>query len=186
MGYDPAYDVYLPIFYVLLPDKQQDTYWHLLGNVIMQCDLQVDPRYVTCDFEMGLLNAVRQQYAGVSVAGYLFHWKQALRRKMIDLRIPQETVSHVMTAGVTDVLTVIPIGEITEKGISFVRSRVDESDHRGKWDTFWRYFERTWMRNYCGTSTLSRSLRTLSIALTTPSKGSTGTSMSHSQRHIQI
>ncbi|KAG3058135.1 hypothetical protein PC121_g14520 [Phytophthora cactorum] len=143
MGYDPAYDVYLPIFYVLLPDKQQDTYWHLLGNVIMQCDLQVDPRYVTCDFEMGLLNAVRQQYAGVSVAGYLFHWKQALRRKMIDLRIPQETVSHVMTAGVTDVLTVIPIGEITEKGISFVRSRVDESGHRGKWDTFWRYFERT-------------------------------------------
>ncbi|KAG3107507.1 hypothetical protein PI124_g13106 [Phytophthora idaei] len=93
MGYDPAYDIYLPIFYVRLPDKQQDTYWHLLGNVIMQCDLQVDPRYVTCDFEMGLLNDVRQQYAGVSVVGYLLHWKQALRRKMIDLRIPQETVA---------------------------------------------------------------------------------------------
>ncbi|KAG2785962.1 hypothetical protein PC129_g13229 [Phytophthora cactorum] len=136
MGYDPAYDFYLPIFYVLLPDKLQDAYWHLLDNVIMQCDLQVNPRYVTFDFEMGLLNAVRQLFIGVSVVGCLFHWKQALRRKMIDLRIPQETVSHVMTAGVIDVLTVIPIGEITEKCIPFVRSRVDESGHRGKCYTF--------------------------------------------------
>ncbi|KAG3087443.1 hypothetical protein PI125_g18651 [Phytophthora idaei] len=188
MGYDPAYDFYLPIFYVLLPDKQQDTHWHLLDNVIMQCDLQVNPRYVTCDFEMGLLNAVRQLFTGVSVVGCLFHWKQALRRKMIDLRIPQETVSHVMTAGVIDVLTVIPIGEITEKRTPFVRSRVDESGHRGKCDTFWRSIGRGCVTTtrHCGTSTLSRSLRTLSIARTTPSKGSTGTSMSHSRRRIQI
>ncbi|KAG3077887.1 hypothetical protein PI125_g21134 [Phytophthora idaei] len=148
MGYDPVYNLNLPIFYVLLPDKQQDTYWHLLDNVIMQCVLRADPRYVTCDFEMGLLYAVRRQFAGVSVVGCRFHWKQALRRKMIDLRIPQETVSHVMTAGVIDVLTVIPIGEITENDIPFVRSRVDESNHRGKCYTFWRYFKRTWMRNY--------------------------------------
>ncbi|KAG3083689.1 hypothetical protein PI124_g19537 [Phytophthora idaei] len=114
----------------------------------MQCDLQVDPRYVTSDFEVGLLNAVRQPFAGVSVVGCLFYWKQALRRKMIDLRIPQETVSHVMTAGVIDVLTVIPIGENTEKCIPFVRSRVNESGHRGKLDTFWRCFKRTWMLNY--------------------------------------
>lgn len=67
---------------------------------------------------------------------------------MIDLLIPKETVSHVMTSGVIDVLTVIPISEIAEKGIPFVRSRVDESGHRGKWDTFWRYFKRTWMHTY--------------------------------------
>ncbi|KUF91609.1 Hematopoietic prostaglandin D synthase [Phytophthora nicotianae] len=114
----------------------------------MQCDLQVEPRYVMCDFELGLVNAVRQQFAGVPIVGCLFHWKQALRRKLIDLRIPKETVSHVMASGAIDVLTVIPIDEIAEKGIPSVRSRVDESGHRVKWDTFWRYFKRTWMRTY--------------------------------------
>eukprot|EP00644_Phytophthora_capsici_P002883 jgi/Phyca11/129533/e_gw1.85.132.1 len=53
-----------------------------------------------------------------------------------------------MASGAIDVLTVIPINEITEKGIPFVRSRVDESGHRVKWDTFWRYFKRTWMLTY--------------------------------------
>ncbi|ETO73153.1 hypothetical protein F444_10876 [Phytophthora nicotianae P1976] len=148
MGYDLVFDLYLPILYVLLPDKQQDTYWHLLDNVIMQSDLQVDLRYTTCDFEMGLLNTVRQQFTGFSVVDCLFHCKHALPRKMIDLRIPQEAVSHVMTAGVIDVLTVIPITEIAEKGIPFVRRRVDELGHQVQWDTSWRYFTRTWVRNY--------------------------------------
>ncbi|ETP28509.1 hypothetical protein F442_22198 [Phytophthora nicotianae P10297] len=57
----------------------------------MQCDLQVAPRCVTCDFELGLVNAVRQQFAGVPIVGCRFHWKQALRRKLIDLCIPKET-----------------------------------------------------------------------------------------------
>ncbi|ETI29724.1 hypothetical protein L914_21559 [Phytophthora nicotianae] len=114
MGYDLVFDLYLPILYVLLPDKQQDTYWHLLDNVIMQSDLQVDLRYTTCDFEMGLLNTVRQQFTGFSVVDCLFHCKHAL---------PQ-------------------------KGIPFVRRRVDELGHQVQWDTSWRYFTRTWVRNY--------------------------------------
>eukprot|EP00644_Phytophthora_capsici_P002882 jgi/Phyca11/21188/fgenesh1_pg.PHYCAscaffold_85_\ len=48
------------VFRAIELDKYQDTYWHLLDNVIMQCNLQVEPRYVTCDFELGLVNAVRQ------------------------------------------------------------------------------------------------------------------------------
>ncbi|EGZ24028.1 hypothetical protein PHYSODRAFT_325182 [Phytophthora sojae] len=137
MGFDPAFDLYLPIFYVLLQGKEQQTYWHMLDMVIMQCDMQVDPRTVTCDFELGLINAEREQFPGVPLVGCLFHWKQALRRKMLDLRIPVDTVANVMS-----------MDEIISKGIPYVRSRIDESGHRVKWSTFWRYFAKTWMRTY--------------------------------------
>lgn len=140
MGYDPAYDLYLPIFYVLLQGKEQATYWHMFDMVTMQCDLQIEPRTVTCDFELGLLNAVREQFP---VVGCLFHWKQALRRNVVHLRIPTDVVSDVMRRGVIDVLTVIPPEDIVSKGIPFVRSKIDETGHRVKWDTIWRYFKRT-------------------------------------------
>ena len=47
----------------------------------------------TADFEHALLNAARKTFPDAVLIGCLFHWKQALHRKMLDLRIPKEVVA---------------------------------------------------------------------------------------------
>jgi hypothetical protein len=41
---------------------------------------------VTCDFEIALINSVEKSFEGAVLIGCLFHWKQAIRRKLIALK----------------------------------------------------------------------------------------------------
>ncbi|KAG3232845.1 hypothetical protein PI124_g22077 [Phytophthora idaei] len=145
---DPDVDVYAPAMYVLMDSKQQDAYWNALNYVIVQTDRLLEPATVTCDFERGLMNAITDQIPIVKTVGCLFHWKQALRRKMIEQRVPQNQIAAALAPGVIDVLTIIPVDQIADTGIRFVRSRVDETGSKTKWDAFWRYFRKTWMSTY--------------------------------------
>ncbi|GMF63467.1 unnamed protein product [Phytophthora fragariaefolia] len=145
---DPGVDVDVPAMYVLLDSKQQDVYWNALNYVIIQTGRLPEPATVTYDFERGLMNAITDQFPLVKIVGCLFHWKQALRRKMIELRIPQDQIAAVLTPGVLDILTIIPVDQIADKGVRFVRSKITETGSKTKWDTFWRYFRNTWMQSY--------------------------------------
>ncbi|KAE8883883.1 hypothetical protein PF005_g11049 [Phytophthora fragariae] len=64
-------------------------------------------QYVTCYFDRGLINAVTDQFPLVKIIGCMIHWKQALRRKTIELQIPQDKIATALTPGVLDILTVI-------------------------------------------------------------------------------
>ncbi|GMF54290.1 unnamed protein product [Phytophthora fragariaefolia] len=112
---DPGVDVYVPAMYVLLDSKQQDVYWNAFNYVIIQTGRLLEPAIVTCDFERGLMNAVTDQFPLVKIVGCLFHWKQVLRRKMIELRIPQDQIAAALTPGVLDILTIIPVDQIADK-----------------------------------------------------------------------
>ncbi|GMF30579.1 unnamed protein product [Phytophthora fragariaefolia] len=116
---DPGVDVYVPAMYVLLDSKQQDVYWNALNYVIIQTGRLLEPATVTCDFERGLMNAVTDQFPLVKIVGCLFHWKQAPRRKMIELRIPQDQIASALTPGVLDILTIIPVDQIADKMQSY-------------------------------------------------------------------
>ena len=50
--------------------------------------------------------------------------------------------------GPLEVLCVIPIREILTKGISYVRSKIDEGSYVEKFNCFWTYFRMTWMTKY--------------------------------------
>ncbi|KAG3032222.1 hypothetical protein PC121_g4092 [Phytophthora cactorum] len=145
---DPGVGVYVPATYVLMDSKQQDAYWNALNYVIVQTGRPLEPATVTCDFEHGLMNAITEQFPLVKIVGCLFHWKQALRRKMVELRIARPQISAVLRPGVIDVLTIIPVDQIADKGIHFVRAQMDETGNKTKWDAFWRYFRKTWMKSY--------------------------------------
>lgn len=105
-----------------------------------------------CDFEQTIHMAVRDQSPSAYIVGCLFHWKQAIRRKVLELRIPKGDVQVAMTPGLLDTLTVVPEAGIRTKGIPFVthslNSRVDKQKNKGKWNSFWTYFTRTWMSAY--------------------------------------
>ncbi|OWY97538.1 hypothetical protein PHMEG_00031912 [Phytophthora megakarya] len=143
---DLGVDVYVPAMYVLMDSKHQDAYWNALNFVIIQTGRLLEPSTVTCDFEKGLMNAVTDQFPLVKIVGCLFPMKQALHRKMIELRIPLDQIAATLSPGTMDVLTFIPVAEIAGKGIRFVRSRITQTGTKTKWDAFWRYFLSTWMQ----------------------------------------
>lgn len=148
MIHDAASDVYLPVFYVLMSGKTEWCYWVAINYVLIATQLKLEPASVTCDFERALINAVQDQFPTASLVGCLFHWKQAIRRKMIEFRLPEVQVRQLMTPGVFDILTIIPINQIEKVGIPFVRSLIDETGDKLKWENFWKYFVNTWMVNY--------------------------------------
>ena len=50
--------------------------------------------------------------------------------------------------GKIDILTIIPIDDILVKGISYVRSLMNETNNILELDSFWRYFKKTWIGEY--------------------------------------
>ena len=50
--------------------------------------------------------------------------------------------------GLINLLTVVPIVEIENKCIPYIRKHFDESLDKKKFDDFWGYFVRTWMNMY--------------------------------------
>ena len=60
MIYEPATELYLPIFYVLLPNKEEDTYRIALRHCIIHCGYKFEGISFSCDFEIGLMNAIKK------------------------------------------------------------------------------------------------------------------------------
>ena len=149
MVFDVQTSVYVPVMYVLMTGKSENMYWHALHWVYVCSNWKLDPFLVTCDFEAGLQKAVIGQFTNAILNGCLFHWKQAIRRKMKDIGIHSEQVEWGMTKDVLDYLTVIPRDEIRGKEIDYVQSIIDphvETDEdKFKWGLFWEYFTRYWL-----------------------------------------
>ena len=70
---------------------------------------------------------------------------------MISLHMNREQIKMVVSPGCLDVLTIIPIDEIVEKGIPHVKMATESSgiskEDVAKWDKIWKYFNRFWCRN---------------------------------------
>ena len=87
-----------------------------------------DPETIGVDFEQAFINALRECFPNAKIIGCLFHWKQAIRRKMIGLGIPKVVVSYFMRPGMLDLLTVLPpedIATINSKDLIYVAALME-------------------------------------------------------------
>ncbi|KAE9037956.1 hypothetical protein PR002_g6280 [Phytophthora rubi] len=155
MMYDNISDVYLPVFYVLTTGKTTDVYEHLLHFVFIATKRKLKPAHAACDFEYAMIKAVKNQFPETRIIGCLFHFKQAIRRKMLKLHISEEEVYLAMREGSFDRLTVIPRSDITGQGKRDVRARLKRdclaagiSYSKEIWKRFWKYFENTWIKKF--------------------------------------
>ena len=141
--------MYVPVYYVLLQNKKELTYRHALQACISSSEGKIQATTYTSDFEHGIMSSMKAEFpAGVAV-GCLFHWKQAIKRKLVDFHIPKHLIRMLIgTDGVMNILTVIPIEEILTKGIPYCRCGFDESSHQVQFNSFWSYFISTWMVRY--------------------------------------
>ncbi|KAG3131614.1 hypothetical protein C6341_g23268, partial [Phytophthora cactorum] len=128
--------------------KSDWTYWHILHWVKVQSGMKLDPGTVCCDFEMALLQGAKDQFPDAKRIGCLFHWEQAIRRKLVALRISEDKIKKVMTLGALDTLTVLPPAKF-ERGIEFVTQKVPPTQgDKTKWKDFSKYFRSTWLKRY--------------------------------------
>jgi hypothetical protein len=150
MIYAKAQKIYVPVFYILLQNKLENTYILALQSVIAACNWKIEPHSFTCDFETGLLNALQQQFPDAKQVLCLFHWKQAIRRKLIKLGIPKNMISNLVDEnGLLNLLTVIPKEEIVEKGIPYIRHNFEEGQYEKQFDIFWnKYFIDVWVSRF--------------------------------------
>ena len=149
MVFDAQTDAYVPVFYILLTSKTEKIYGHALRLMNESAGNKMNPASVTCDFEKGLHNAILAAFPKAVINGCLFHWKQALRRKLVDLKFEELSVlDRFMHPQSLETLTLIPPNEIEIKGIPYVRSIVDEgltTQDMEKIEVFWTYFKRFWL-----------------------------------------
>jgi hypothetical protein len=148
MMYEQATDTYIPVFYVLMQSKLEVVYKLAINLCKTASDDLMQAKSITCDFEIGLINALQFHFEKTIIVGCLFHWKQSIRRKLGVLKIPVSVISSLVDSnGLLNILTEIPIPELA-KGIAFIRHTFDEREFVEQFDNFWKYFVRTWVNTY--------------------------------------
>jgi hypothetical protein len=131
MMYDPASHLYMPVFHVLLQSKEENVYKHALHLCVTTANWKIDALSICCDFESGLINAIQHQFSRKPIIGCVFHWKQAMRRKLKDNHIPQPIITTLMGPdGLMNILTQIAICDIENKGIPYIRSRCNYGEQK--------------------------------------------------------
>lgn len=171
MVYSKPRKYYFPCFYVLMQEKTQFAYEVVFKHIHTALEMKkIDVATATCDFEKALVNALKKTY-GKKRTRYIlcfFHFKQAIRRKLRDsLHLPNDVIAvlvggkttttnaqgemeSVRIDGLIDLLTVIPPNEIEVIGIPYIREVMKDIEklYPEKFDEFWKYFVRVWLKTY--------------------------------------
>ena len=74
-----------PLAYSLLPGKSREVYndcFTMLKSACQDRNLNVLPRKITVDFELGLLQAVELQFPTAKIQGCFYHYSQSIWRKV--------------------------------------------------------------------------------------------------------
>lgn len=73
-----------PIVYALLPNKNGATYRRML-DMIKEKLPNISPSAINCDFEQGVLSAIRECFPNTVIKGCLFHLTQNMRKHVAEL-----------------------------------------------------------------------------------------------------
>ena len=120
MVFDEQTYAYKPVFYVLMTSKIQQVYPHARSWLEATINHKISPSSITCDFEIALQNTITANFPGVAINGCLFHWKQAIQRKIIYLKFKENVCERMMWSNTLELLTIINPSEIKWKGIPYV------------------------------------------------------------------
>ena len=92
----------MPLVYILLPDKKKETYKKAFKEVknIMENELndpaQSNTRRVMTDFELGLVNAAKEEFENCDQSGCRFHREQCLYRRLPDYDLLDEYQTNLL------------------------------------------------------------------------------------------
>ena len=76
MVYLKAVDMFVPIWYVLMTCKDEDSYGRFYDAVQKSADGKLEISTATTDYEKGEMNQLQRVLKPLFFVGCLFHWKQ--------------------------------------------------------------------------------------------------------------
>ncbi|KII61904.1 hypothetical protein RF11_13230 [Thelohanellus kitauei] len=136
MAYDPTVGCNIPCVWALLTGKDQKLYKYLLSELSILLDDRWMPRYCICDFEKGLLNAIRCKFPETIIRGCYFHFRQALDRMMNKYKISND--ERAICNNQLEFLTLVSERHILPKN----------KFNRLKMERILELFEKTWMKRF--------------------------------------
>ena len=80
------YEAVHPVAYALLPNKSRQTYTRLFELLYGLCD-NLQPQHISVDFELSVMQAVAEVFAGARIDGCLFHLSKNLKKKIGEARL---------------------------------------------------------------------------------------------------
>lgn len=146
IGSTTLYTNIFPILYVLLPNKNTDTYrimFQLIKSKVRQLtDQDWDPAYIMVDFEAAIAKALSSEFPRAKKGGCFYHfhksiWKKGKQFKLTSNRDKKRILQ--LTAS----LPLLPEEKIDE-GWAYVESQILEDFKMGK---FVNYFKKFWLKN---------------------------------------
>jgi hypothetical protein len=79
----------LPCCWAFLPNKTEETYHRMWECIMKKVDKdgmeQHQPIHFSVDFEAAMIKVLRNQFCGVQIVGCLFHFRQAIWRKLQEI-----------------------------------------------------------------------------------------------------
>ena len=81
MIFDAGHRIYTPVAWALMTGKTNECYWQVF-NWISSVVQDLDPSYIGVYFELAFFTNVSIHFPEAKLIGCLFHFKQAIRRKM--------------------------------------------------------------------------------------------------------
>ncbi|KII62541.1 hypothetical protein RF11_08025 [Thelohanellus kitauei] len=100
------------------------------------------PSIITCDFEISLITAIRNEFPQSQIQGCYFHLQQSITRKL--KKFPISTADSSIILQNIELLTLVPLYKIS-KAMEFIKSKTSKDNRRM---TFWFYFENTWLKRF--------------------------------------
>ena len=109
MVYDRQTMMYVPVMYFLMTHKAQELYVHVFQKIVVLSKYRINMNSYRSYFERAIINAAKHYFPEGFHNGCFFHFKQAIRKHMIEvLYFHKALVSPFMDMDKLDLLTVIP------------------------------------------------------------------------------
>lgn len=129
----------VPLLYALLSDKKQSTYFALFE--ILRSQLKWDPRKIHCDFEISLLNSIKQFCTTITIVGCYYHWSQCIWRKAKSLGLSKtKSKKDKRIVSLCSVLPLLPAEKILE-GWNYIKYEINDGSNK-----LIEYIEHYWIK----------------------------------------
>ena len=123
-AYIPSLEINVPVYYVLMSHKTTECYHDALSAIMRDTQYKMGVDAVVTDFEVALFSTIALFFPAAVIIGCFFHFKQALKRQLTKMRIPEDQIKYAMRPGKLDEIVALPPTELHEVGFSYVYGKL--------------------------------------------------------------
>lgn len=117
-----------PIFYALLPNKCRVTYDKLFGMIKVLLP-NLDPKSITCDYEMAAFKSISEIFPTAEIRGCFFHLVKNMKKKLCELGLTNRynnEPNFSLYAKMVTALAFVPIEDIDNALLSLSENLPDD------------------------------------------------------------